>query len=375
VIKYAIRRILLAIPVLFGISLITFWILQLAPGGPEARFAQNTRVTPEQIAEFRARWGLDQPIPVQYCRWLGFCNPEVKDTVLGVFPTPAAFIGPNAPWPNFLPTALSGADNGIFHGDFGFSIQNGRPVTDVVGERIGPTIILAGTAWILWLICAFLLGVLAAVKRYSAFDTGFTIATYVGYALPTFLLGLLLIFLFTQPPLKLFPVGGMWDVRTIPSFGTDAYWQMLAQQPLVVLGDLAQHLVLPVITLMVVNVAGDSRFIRASMLDALDQDFIKTAKAKGVSNRGVTYHHALRNALLPAITNIGLEIPFLFTGAIVTETIFSWPGMGRLSIEATRNFDYPVLMGVLVVTSLIVVGANILADIAYAVVDPRVKYD
>ncbi|MGZ6327476.1 MAG: ABC transporter permease [Candidatus Limnocylindrales bacterium] len=356
-IKYAIRRMILAIPVLFGISLITFWILQLAPGGPEARFAQNTRVTPQQIAEFRSRWGLDQPIPIQYCRWLGVCGPDKPPII------------------NALPTALGGGDNGILHGDFGFSIQNGQPVTEIIGERIGPTIILAGTAWVLWLICAFLLGVMAAVKRYSTFDTGFTILTYVGYAMPTFLLGLLLIFFFTQPPLKIFPVGGMWDVRTIPSFGTSAYWQMLAQQPLKVLGDLAMHLVLPVITLMVVNVAGDSRFIRASMLDALDQDFIKTAKAKGVSNRGVTYHHALRNALLPAITNIGLEVPFLFAGAIVTETVFSWPGMGRLSIEATRNFDYPVLMGVLIVTAIIVVAANILADLAYAVVDPRVKYD
>ncbi|MGZ6345360.1 MAG: ABC transporter permease, partial [Candidatus Limnocylindrales bacterium] len=361
-----IRRVLGAIPVLFIISLLIYGILLAAPGGPEQRFLQNPKITPDQIEAFKKRWGLDQPIPIQYCRWLGVCNPDGSG--LGIFIS-------NNGVPNLLPGFIGGGENGILHGDFGFSIQNGQPVTEIIGERIGPTIILAGTAWVLWLICAFLLGVMAAVKRYSTFDTGFTILTYVGYAMPTFLLGLLLIFFFTQPPLKIFPVGGMWDVRTIPSFGTSAYWQMLAQQPLKVLGDLAMHLVLPVITLMVVNVAGDSRFIRASMLDALDQDFIKTAKAKGVSNRGVTYHHALRNALLPAITNIGLEVPFLFAGAIVTETVFSWPGMGRLSIEATRNFDYPVLMGVLIVTAIIVVAANILADLAYAVVDPRVKYD
>ena len=356
-IKYAIRRTILAIPVLIGISLVIFVILQLAPGGPEARFSQNPRITQEQIAAFRARWGLDQPLPVQYCRWVGICGPDKPPII------------------NALPTALGGGDNGIIHGDLGFSIATGRPVADVIGERIPPTLILAGTAYIIWITLAFLLGVLAAVKRYSKFDTFFTIGTYIGYALPTFLLGFLLIFLFTQPPLQLFPVGGMWSPRTIPIFGTDAYWQLLAQQPLMVLGDLASHLVLPVITLAVVSIAGDSRFIRASMLDALDQDFVKTAKAKGVSNRGVIYHHALRNALLPAITNMGLEIPFLFTGAIVTETIFSWPGMGLLSIEATRNFDYPVLMGLLVITAVIVVFANIAADIAYAVFDPRVKYD
>ena len=207
--------------------------------------------------------------------------------------------------------------------------------------------ILAGTALLIQLTLAFLLGVYAAVRKYSLFDTIFTVVTYVGFALPTFILGLLLIFAFTQEPLKLFPVGGMWDTRTIPPFGTSDWWTMLGAQPLKVLADLGGHLVLPVITLVTVSVAGDSRFIRASMLDALDQDYVKTAKAKGVAPRGVVYRHALRNALLPVITNIGLEIPLLFTGAIVTETIFSWPGMGRLSIESTNAFDYPVLMGIL----------------------------
>ncbi|MEA2519779.1 MAG: peptide/nickel transport system permease protein, partial [Chloroflexota bacterium] len=138
--------------------------------------------------------------------------------------------------------------------------------------------------------------------------------------------------------------------------------------------DIARHLILPVFTLVVVNIAGDSRFIRASMLEALSQDYVRTAKAKGLSARTVTFKHALRNALLPVVTNIGLEIPFLFTGAIVTETIFSWPGIGRLTIDATRDFDYPTLMGVLLVAAAITVAANLFADIAYAIVDPRIKY-
>jgi peptide/nickel transport system permease protein len=133
--------------------------------------------------------------------------------------------------------------------------------------------------------------------------------------------------------------------------------------------------VLPVFTLVLVNIAADSRFIRSAMIDSLNQDFVKTARAKGVSERRVIFRHALRNALLPVVTNIGLEIPFLFTGAIVTETIFSWPGMGRQFIQATENFDYPVLMGILLVTAVIVVFANLAADIAYAIVDPRVQYD
>ena len=170
------------------------------------------------------------------------------------------------------------------------------------------------------------------------------------------------------------PVSGMVDIRTSPAFGNDAYWTFFGQHPIQAILDVGKHLILPVFTLVVVNIAGDSRFVRASMLDALNQDYVRTAKAKGLPGRKVTFKHALRNALLPVVTNIGLEIPFLFTGAIITETIFSWPGMGKLTIDATTQTDYPVLMGVLLITSLIVVLANLIADVAYAVVDPRIKY-
>jgi peptide/nickel transport system permease protein len=295
---------------------------------------------------------------------MGFLNPK-KDGL-------EAFIGPNG-WPNFLPTPISGADNGVLHGDLGYSIDSGEPVGGRIARAALPTAILATFALFVWLTIAILMGVFAAIKRYSFFDQAATVFAYVGFAMPTFWLGLMLIFLFGVN-LKILPVSGMTETRLSPPFGSDAYWLYFGKTPIPALLDIGKHLILPVITLVVVNIAGDSRFIRASMLEALSQDYVRTAKAKGLSNRSVTFKHALRNAMLPVLTNIGLEIPFLFTGALVTETIFSWPGIGKLTIDATRSFDYPILMGVLLITAILVVLANLLADLAYAFVDPRIKY-
>jgi peptide/nickel transport system permease protein len=362
--KYILRRVIQAIPVLIGISMITYFILLIAPGGPLARFTQNPKITNEQIAAFKHRWGLDDPIPIQYCKWLGVCGD--KPFLINALPGGSITVAG-------LHVELPGGDNGVLHGDLGFSIIDGRAVTDVIAARILPTFILTSVAYIIWITIAFLAGVYAAVKRYSLFDSTLTIVNYIGFSLPTFWLGIMLISLFAAPPLRWFPVSGMWTTRSVPTFGTDEYWQFFGAQPLNALYDLGIHLVLPVFT--VVNIAFDSRFIRASMLDSLSQDFVKTARAKGVPERRVIFHHALRNALLPVVTNIGLEIPFLFTGAIVTESIFSWPGMGRQFIQAVDTFDYPVLMGILLVTAVIVVFANLVADVAYAIVDPRVVYD
>jgi peptide/nickel transport system permease protein len=281
-------------------------------------------------------------------------------------------LGPNG-WPNFLPTGLSGATNGVLHGDMGFSLDSGEPVSARIARAALPTVILAGTAFLLWVGIAILLGVLAAVRRYSFFDQATTVFSYVGFAMPTFWLGIMLILVFGVG-LHWLPISGMVDARLSPAFGTDPYWAYFGKNPVAASGDIARHLVLPVITLVVVNIAGDSRFVRASMLEALGQDYVRTARAKGLPNRVVTFRHALRNALLPVVTNIGLEIPFLFTGALVTESIFSWPGIGKLTIDATRQFDYTILMGVLLITSLLVVIANLIADVLYAVVDPRIKY-
>ena len=363
-IRFIIRRGLETIPVLLITSLLIYGILLIAPGGPEARFAQNPRITQEQIAAFRHRWGLDQPIPVQYCRWLGVCNPDGQG--LGVFIS-------NQGVPNFLPEFLGGGTNGVLHGDLGFSVRDGRPVTVAIADRILPTVILAGTAWIIWVFVAFVSGVIAAVRRYGLFDSALTIFSYIGFSLPTFWLGLILITVFAAQ-LKILPAGGMWTTRDVPIFGSPEYWAFAGAHTGTAIVDLVRHLILPVFTLVVVSIAGDSRFVRAAMIDSLNQDYVRTARAKGVSERRVITKHALRNALLPIVTNLGLELPFLFTGAIVTETIFSWPGMGRGFIEATNAFDYPVLMGILLLTALITVFANLLADILYAIVDPRISY-
>jgi peptide/nickel transport system permease protein len=363
--KYVIRRVVQAIPVLFGITIVVYAILLAAPGGPTARFANNPRVTLEDKEKFKKAWGLDQPIPVQYCRWLGVCNPNGQG--LGVFISDKGV-------PNFLPGFLGGGSNGVLHGDFGVSVDSGEPVIGRITRAALPTLILAGFALAIWIGIAILIGVYAAVKRYSLFDQLATVFAYVGFAMPTFWLGLMLIFFFSGPGLNILPSSGMTTTRLSPPFGSDAYWAYFGHKPVEALIDIGRHLILPVFTLVVVNIAGDSRFIRASMLEALSQDYVRTAKAKGLPGRTVTFKHALRNALLPVVTNIGLEIPFLFTGAIVTETIFSWPGIGKLTIDATREFDYPTLMGVLLVTSVLVVFANLLADIAYAIVDPRIQY-
>jgi peptide/nickel transport system permease protein len=363
--KYVIRRLVQAIPVLVGITIVVYGILLLAPGGPTARFANNPRVTNEDKEQFKKAWGLDQPIPVQYCRWLGVCNPDGQG--LGVFIS-------NNGVPQFLPTALGGGTNGVLHGDFGVSVDSGEPVMNRITRAALPTLILAGFAFVIWITLALLIGVMAAVRRYSFFDQAATVFAYIGFAMPTFWLGIMLIYFFSGPGLNILPSSGITTTRVSPPFGSDAYWTYFGKNTIGALLDIGRHLILPVITLVAVSVAGDSRFVRASMLEALSQDYVRTAKAKGLPGRTVTFKHALRNALLPVVTNIGLEIPFLFTGAIATETIFSWPGIGKLTIDATREFDYPTLMGVLLITALLTVLANLIADIAYAVVDPRIKY-
>ncbi|MFZ5854269.1 MAG: ABC transporter permease [Chloroflexota bacterium] len=363
--KYIIRRLIQAIPVLFGITIVVYAILLAAPGGPTARFANNPKFTEADRDKFKKAWGLDQPIPVQYCRWMGVCNPDNEGL--------AVFVGPTG-WPAFLPTSISGVTNGLLHGDLGVSIDTGEPVASRIARAALPTFILAGNALVIWILVALLIGVYAAIHRYSLFDQAATVFAYVGYAMPTFWLGIMLIFLFSGPGLNILPAGGMTETRLSPPFGSNEYWQYFAAKPGTAIADIVKHLILPVFTLVVVNIAGDSRFIRSSMLEALSQDYVRTAKAKGLPTRVVIFKHALRNALLPVVTNIGLEIPFLFTGAIVTETIFSWPGIGRMTIEATRSFDYPTLMGLLLITSILVVLANLIADITYAIVDPRIQY-
>jgi peptide/nickel transport system permease protein len=368
VIRYIARRVLQVIPVVFLITVLSFLLMIQAPGGPEAQFNQNPHITPDQINKWLAAWCLER-------------HPDVLGTIreyfgwLGVWNCTGGSLLSDQGLPNFLPTFLGGGTNGLLHGDFGLSIAASRPVLDLIFERLPATAILMIVAFLVWVTVAVLAGVLAAVRRYSLFDQSVTFFSYIFYSLPTFWLGLNLIFLFGIT-LRWFPAQGIVDPRTSPAqFGTDDYWNAFYADPLPQIADIAQHLVLPVLTLVAVNIAGDSRFVRSAMLDTLGQDYVRTAKAKGVPSRGVIFRHAFRNALLPVVTNVALELAFLFSGAIVTETVFSWPGMGRLFIEGLGARDYFLLMGIVLIGSLLVVFFNLVADVVYALVDPRVRYD
>ena len=366
--KYIIRRVIQAIPVVFLITVVSFLLMQSAPGGPQAAFNRNPHISPEQVTAWLARWCLERDPGVtgtirEYAGWMGIYNC-----------TGGGLMSDHG-LPNFLPTILGGGTNGILHGDFGFSIQSGRPVLEMIFERVPATLILMGTAYVIWVTLAVLLGVIAAVKHYSVYDQVITFMAYIFYSLPTFWLGLILIFIFGVA-LRWLPTQGIIDIRSSPApFGTGAYWAAFLADPMPQVLNIGKHLVLPVITLVAVSIAADSRFVRAAMLDTLNQDYVRTARAKGLPGRTVIFRHAFRNALLPIVTNLALEIAFLFSGAIVTETVFSWPGMGRLYFEGVNNRDYFLLMGILMIGSLFVVIMNLVADVVYAIADPRIRYD
>jgi len=321
---YALRRILQTIPILFIISVLLFFMVRAAPGGPLTAARRNPNITPEQIAKLEAKLGLDQPLPVQYAKWMG----------------------------------------DMLQGDLGQSIKFRRPVAVMIAERIPNTLLLVGVSFFVTLLIAIPVGVLSARKPYSAFDYSMTTITFMGQSLPVYWLGLGLILIFyvsiknptTGGPL--FPGGGM---NTIGKEGDlmDTLW----------------HLVLPVIALSLGWIAWYSRFLRSSMLDVLHEDYIRTARAKGLHDGLVHYKHGLRNAILPLVTLIALDLPSVFAGALFVETIFSWPGMGRLFWDAARGRDYPVLLGVVMITAVLIIVCNILADLAYGMLDPQVKYD
>jgi peptide/nickel transport system permease protein len=365
--RYIIRRLIQAIPVIFLITVFSFALMQLAPGGPQAQFNQNPRISPAQITAWLQRWCLESNPDIfgilrEYGGWLGVWNCTGSNGFLSA-----------QGLPNFLPTFLGGGVNGIIHGDWGYGISTGRPVLDLITERIPATLILTGTAFVIWVTIAIVVGVIAAVRRYSFFDQSVTFTSYILYSLPTFWLGLMLIFIFAVA-LRWLPPQGIIDTRDLAPFNSAAYWTAFGQDPVGHILEIGRHLILPVITLVAVSVAGDSRFVRSSMLDTLHQDYVRTAKAKGLPQRTVIFRHAFRNALLPILTNIALEIAFLISGAIVTETVFSWPGMGRLYFEGVSNRDYFLLMGLTLIGSVLVVVMNLVADVIYAWADPRIRY-
>jgi peptide/nickel transport system permease protein len=365
-IAYIIRRVFQAIPVIFLIAVVSFSLMMAAPGGPQAQFNQNPRIGPEQIERYLARWCLERNPDVfatfrSFGGWFGVWNCEER-----------GFLSDQG-MPNFLPPFLGGGNNGLIHLDFGLSMTHNRPVLDLIWERIPATLILMLTAFLIWVGLAILLGVVAAVRRYSLLDQSITLLSYIFYSLPTFWLGLMLIYVFAVH-FQVLPSQGIISIRSPAPFNTARFWELFWQNPWPIMEEIARHLVLPVITLVAVNVAADTRYVRSAMLDTLGQDYVRTAKAKGLTNRAVIFRHAFRNALLPIITNVALAIAFLFSGAIVTETIFSWPGMGRLYFEAILARDYFLVMGILFFGSMLVVLMNLVADVVYAWADPRIRY-
>jgi peptide/nickel transport system permease protein len=334
VLGYAFRRFLQLIPTLFLITLLLFVGMQAVPGGPMQAFAFNIHMSQAARDAIVHRWGLDQPVGIQYFHWL----------------------------------------TSMLTGDWQTSFFRNRPVRDVIASVLPATLLLMTTAFILQELIALPAGILAALRRYSVFDQAITLFSYVGYSMPTFWLGLMLLLIFAVE-FRIAPVAGVIDIRlTGAPFLTPEYNTWFSHNILVGIFDVAHHIILPAVTIAIVGIAGDSRFMRSSMLDTIHQDYVRTARAKGLPERTVVLKHALRNALLPVITNVAYQLPGLFSGAVVTEAIFSWPGMGQLFFEALTQFDYPLLMGILFVAAILVLFFNLLADLAYAIADPRISY-
>jgi peptide/nickel transport system permease protein len=322
--RYLVRRILVAIPTLVAISMVIFTILALAPGDPLSDLALNPAVPPEVQQRLRASMGLDDPVPVRYARWF----------------------------------------TSLMRGDFGHSFRSRSPVSDLIVQRLPTTLMVIGSAYVVAILIAIPVGVISSVKQYSIFDNVATTIAFIGFSLPTFFTGLLFILLFS---IKFQD----WGLPTLPmiyrsttdetGFGMILHHIRQAAMPVAVLG-LFQAAVL-------------TRYTRAAMLETIHQDYVRTARAKGLSSRVVVFRHALRNALIPVVTIIALGIPTIFTGAVVTEQIFRVPGIGSLLISAINDNDTPVVMAITFIFSVMVVIFNLIADILYGVLDPRIKYE
>jgi peptide/nickel transport system permease protein len=310
----ALRRLAQAVPLLLLISVLVFALLHAAPGGPLAIYLENPNVRPEDIERLKRSLGLDRPLPVQYLAWL----------------------------------------KGFVVGDWGFSFADGRPVVQRMGERIPATLELIAASLVLAFIAAVPAGVLAAARRRSVLDRGITTLSLAGISLPTFWFGLLLQLLFAL------------SLGWLPSSGRTS----------ILGGDVAdrlRHLILPATVLATVHAAVWTRYLRSSMLGVLAQRFILSAHGRGVPERQVIFRHALRNALLPFVTIVFLDAAIMVSGAVVTESVFAWPGLGGLFTEALARRDYTVLMAFLMVTSTAVIVLNLVADLSYRVLDPRVR--
>ncbi|MBI4544141.1 MAG: ABC transporter permease [Gemmatimonadetes bacterium] len=324
---YILRRLLGSLPLLWGIATIIFFVLTLAPGDPTALFF-NPNVPVEILDQLRRNFGLDQPLHVRYAKWL------------------AAFMS----------------------GDFGYSLAQGRPVSRILLETLPNTLVLTGATLLIVFVLGVAIGTYQGVRQHSWGDRGLSVVSLFFYSMPSFWLGLMLMLVLA---LKAHQWG--WPMA-LPATGmTSVDYEFLG--PLARLQDRVAHLVLPVSTLTLVLAAGIARYTRGQMLEVIRQDYIRTARAKGLPERSVVLKHALRNSLIPVITLLGLYLPLLFSGAVFVETIFSWPGMGRVIVDAIFQRDYPLVMATSFLFAVMVVLGNLLADVLYAVADPRIRYD
>ncbi len=344
--QYVLRRLMQTIPLMFLISIVLFGLVNLAPGGPMAALSRSRRIDPERRAQLERQFGLDKSLPVQYVIWL-IGNDWMKIDVDGdgVAET-------------------RGDRQGILRGDFGFSFRTRRPVTQEIFARLPNTIYLMGITLLVVFALAIPVGVLSAVKQYSIFDIAVTTLSFAGQAIPEFWFGLILILVFyawldnpvTGEPLL--PSGGMYTL--------EAGFSVV---------DRVRHLILPVMTQAVGWVAWYSRFLRSSMLDVLHEPYLRTARAKGLTERAVLGRHALKNGLIPLVTMAAVDLPYLFAGSVFVEMIFAWPGMGRLYYQAALQRDYPTLLGVLIISAGFMLFSNLVADIVYGMLDPRIRFD
>jgi peptide/nickel transport system permease protein len=341
--RFILRRILEGIPLLLLVSILIFVMLQLS-GDPLATLGGRTPPRSEDVARLRKALGLDQPIFVQYLYWL-----------VGNDWMPLDVDGDGEPDPleERVPREIR---FGVLRGDFGTSISTREPALDLIMERMGNTLLLTITAEVAIVVLSLAIGIYAAVSRYSVGDTIVASVTFIVYSMPVFWIALILQYVLGAQ-LRILPTVGMYDPIVGKTFE-----------------QVALHLILPVTTITLISVAGYSRYIRSSMLEVMNSDYVRTGRAKGLTERRVLFVHALKNASIPIVTLIGLDLPFLLAGAVVTEQIFGWPGMGRLFINSLGRSDFPVLMGLLMMIAVAVVATQIILDVVYSWLDPRIRY-
>ncbi|PJF41058.1 MAG: ABC transporter permease [Chloroflexi bacterium] len=356
--KYTLRRLLQAIPTFFGITLISYFLVWAAPGDPVARLFFGPNIRPEAKERLSAQLGLNDPVHIQYLRWLLGDDWMRRDTDGdGIADTsiilPLDADGDGEPEP-------PGQNKGILRGDFGNSFLKRRPAWGFVAQHIPATLELGLSALLVSLLVGVPVGVLSAVGRGGVFDNSSRVMAVILNAVPGFWLGLMLILIFGSQ-LGVLPMGSQCEV-TLTGTCPPIYQRI-------------KFLLLPTITLAAANIAIFSRYTRAAMLEILEQDYVRTARAKGLTSQYVYFKHALRNALIPVATLLGQTIPILIGGAVVTETIFSWPGVGRVGVDAVIQQDFPVTMTVVILTSIATILGFLLSDLLYAVIDPRVRLD